>query len=349
MHPTKSSLRKVSLMSNVIQRRSAPSDGTPGHRIGLNAILDAREVIDPVFLDTPCYASEPLSSAVDCRLSLKVETLNPIRSFKGRGASLLVDGLKRQGLPSRRATLVSASAGNWGQALAYACGQADLPLLLYAARNANPLKVARMRALGAEVRQVGEDFDAAKAAAERHARDAGLRMVADGLDVEASVGAATIAVELTARSAFDAVVVPLGNGALLTGIGRWMRAASPETEVIGVSAAGADAMAASWRTGGLIVRDSVDTIADGIAVRVPIPEAVRDMTDTVDDVLLVPDDAIAAAMRLLFVKEGILVEPAGAAGIAALLTFGSRFQGRRVATVLCGSNLTEEQIGRWLL
>jgi threonine dehydratase len=316
------------------------------HRIALSAVQAARQVIDPVFLNTPCYECGPLSTALGCQLILKLETANPIRSFKGRGASLLVRRLDRNSAPIT--ALVSASAGNWGQALAYACRDAGIPLILYAATSANSLKVARMRSLGAEVRLAGGDFDAAKLEAEGFAREAGLRMVADGLDVEASVGAATIGIELAARGNHDAILVPLGNGALLTGIGRWTKAVAPATEVVGVLSTGADAMAASWRSGHLVTRDRAETIADGIAVRVPIPEAVADMNGTVDDVLLVPDDAIVAAMRLLFAEAGLLIEPAGAAGVAAVLVNPERFKGRRVATVLCGGNLTGEQVRRWV-
>jgi hypothetical protein len=146
------------------------------HRIALSAVQAARQVIDPVFLNTPCYECGPLSTALGCQLILKLETANPIRSFKGRGASLLVRRLDRNSAPIT--ALVSASAGNWGQALAYACRDAGIPLILYAATSANSLKVARMRSLGAEVRLAGGDFDAAKLEAEGFAREAGLRMVA---------------------------------------------------------------------------------------------------------------------------------------------------------------------------
>ncbi len=335
-------------MSVATDRLLPPNDPAPGHRITLDAIIEARKLIDPVFLNTPRYICEPLGEALGCRLELKVETLNPIRSFKGRGASLLVRKLRSDQVASRQAPLVSASAGNWGQALAYACREIGQSLVLYAASNANSLKVERMRALGAEVRLAGADFDSAKSAAARYAAEFGLRMVADGSDVEASVGAATIAVEAMAGAEFDVVLVPLGNGALLTGMGRWIKAVSPSTEMIGVSALGADAMARSWQTGDLVERESVATIADGIAVRIPIAAAVKDMAGTVDDVVLVSDDEIVAAMRLLLLHTGIAVEPAGAAGIAALRAFGLRFRGKRVLSVLCGSNLTEAQMSRWL-
>lgn len=322
-----------------------PADPTPDHRLALAAILDARTIIDPVFLNSPQYDCEPLSAALGCKLTIKVETANPIRSFKGRGASLLIEGLD-----PNAGMIVAASAGNWGQAVAYACREAKRRLVLYAAVNASPLKIERMRALGAEVRLHGNDFDAAKTEAEAFARACGHRMVSDGLDPEASIGAATMAVELLERRAsYDTVVVPLGNGAMLTGIGRWFKAASPPTQVIGVCARGADAMEKSWRTGQLVFPPEARTIADGIGVRVPIAEAVADMKETVDDVLLVDDDHIVAAMRLVFATAGILLEPAGAAGVAAILAHAPRFNSLRVATILCGGNVTEKQIKDWIM
>jgi threonine dehydratase len=319
-------------------------DPAPDHRLRLEDIATATAHIPGVFLNTPQYNCEPLSAALGCALTVKVETLNPIRSFKGRGASYLIAKLAASETP-----LVGASAGNWGQALAYACRATSRKLILFASPNANPLKIARMRALGADVRLDGDDFDAAKLAAERFAKEQGLRMVADGLDAEASIGAATIARELIAgHTALDAVLIPLGNGAMLTGMGRWIKAASPHTMVIGMQAAGADAMEKSWRSGSMIVHNSVNTIADGIGVRVPIPEALQDMRGIVDDVLLVDDDSITQAMKLVFQQAGIVTEPSGAAGVAAILAHRERFAGKRIATVLCGGNATADQIS-WMM
>jgi threonine dehydratase len=206
-----------------------------------------------------------------------------------------------------------------------------------------------MRDLGAEVILTGHDFDAAKQAGEAHAGTAGGLWVADGLDPEAAEGAATIAVELLEGPARPEVLaVPLGNGALLTGIARWAKAVDPAIRVIGVQARGADAMEKSWRTGRLVFPPAVATIADGIGVRVPIAEAVADMRDIVDEVVLVSDADIIAAMRLLFRAAGLLAEPSGAAGLAAIAAHPEHFSGRRVATVICGSNLTDAQIREWL-
>ena len=331
-----------------ISAPALPADPSPSHRLRLANVLRAASLIDPVFLNSPQFNCEPLSEALGCSLILKLETANPIRSFKGRGAGYLVASRVANGsLKGRR--LVGASAGNWGQALAYACRSHAIPLTLFAATTANPLKVARMKALGAEMVLTGHDFDAAKQAGEAHARATGGLWVADGLDPEAAEGAATIALELLAGpDRPDVLAVPLGNGALLTGIARWTKAVSPSTEVIGVQASGADAMEKSWRTGQLLFPPSVATIADGISVRVPIKEAVEDMKGIVDDVLLVEDADIITAMRLLFRTAGLLAEPSGAAGVAAIQTHVERFRGRRVATVICGSNLTEEQVKAWL-
>lgn len=332
----------------IMMTATLPNDPLPRHRLSLANIAAAPSLIPPVFLGSPQYSCEPLNEALGCRLLLKVETANPIRSFKGRGAGYLIARRAAAGaLAGRR--LVGASAGNWGQALAYACRAHGIALTLFAATTANPLKVSRMKALGAELIQTGADFDAAKAAAEDFAGKTGGVWVADGLDAEAAEGAGTISLELMRGPGMpEALVIPLGNGALLTGMARWAKAVDPGVTVIGVQAEGADAMEKSWRTGSLVFPPSISTIADGIGVRVPIAEAVEDMKGLVDDVHLVSDEAIIAAMRLLHRTAGLMAEPSGAAGVAAVLTRPDMFRGRRVATVICGSNLTEEQMGRWL-
>ena len=134
----------------------------------------------------------------------------------------------------------------------------------------------------------------------------------------------------------------------MAGIGRWMKAHSPKTRMVGVCAAGAPAMALSLREGKVQSTESVVTIADGIAVRLPIPEAFGDLKELVDDVLLVNDDAIIRAMQLAFRHHGLVLEPAGAVGLAAAITYKERFHGALVATPLTGGNLTPEQIHLWL-
>jgi peptide deformylase len=316
-----------------------PDAAPPARRLSLARIEAAARAIPAVFRDTPQYDCEPLSEALGCRLTIKVETANPIRSFKGRGASALLDALVAAG---ERGPLVCASAGNWGQAVAWSCRRAGLSVVVFASVGANPMKVARMRALGAEVRLQGEDFDAAKAAARAFAEAGGGRWVEDGREAEVAEGHGSIAVELLARGdAFDAVVVPLGNGAMLAGIARWTKAASPATRIVAVCASGAPSMAESLRAGAVVETARAETIADGIAVRLPVPEALEDLAGLVDEVLLVDDTQIVEAMRLVHAHAGLVLEPSGAVGIAALLAHRARFEGTAVATVLCGGNLAE--------
>jgi len=143
--------------------------------------------------------------------------------------------------------------------------------------------------------------------------------------------------------------VPLGNGALLGGMATWIRAHAPGTEVIGVCARSAPSMQLSWQRGQAIPTVTADTIADGIAVRVPIAEAVDTLRGVVDDVVLVDDARTIHAMRQIVRSLGLLVEPAGAVGLAAVAADPARFAGRRVATVLCGGNVTDEQARAWEL
>jgi threonine dehydratase len=306
------------------------------HRLSLERIETAARSIDPVFLNSPQFESESLSDELGMRLVLKVETVNPIQSFKGRGTDFLVSNL-----PADSPTLVCASAGNFGQGLAYAARKRGLPAVIFASESANALKLDRMRKLGAEVRLIGRDFDAAKEHALIFAEETGACHIEDGREPAIAEGAGSIAVELCRwKDPFDFLLVPLGNGALLAGVGRWMKVHSPATRVVAVCAARAPSMALSLRSGTVQCTATADTIADGIAVRVPVPEALDDLASVVDDVVLVEDEAIAEAMRTIFDFHGLVLEPAGAAGVAAAMVFREKFRGGRVATVLTGENKT---------
>ncbi len=312
-------------------------------RLSIARIEEASRTIDPVFRDTPHYVAEALSSALGVRTIVKVETANPIRSFKGRGADFFM-------LSQRRgARVVTASAGNLGQAMAYSGRKRGVVVFVYASVNANPLKIARMQALGAEVVLHGADFDSAKAEAKRVAAATQLPMVEDGREPRLSEGAGTIAVELLAMDErIDVILVALGNGAILGGMARYIKEKRPNVEVIGVAAAGAPCMERSWRSSSLVETASIDTIADGMGTRIPIPEALDDLIGSIDDIVLVTDDAMLAGVKLAHEHLGLVLEPSGAAGIAAILSQPERYAGRTVATVLCGGNLSPDQMHRWL-
>ncbi len=301
-------------------------------------------MINPVFLETPQFVCEPLSDRLGMTTVLKVECVNPIRSFKGRGTDYLLHRLGPQ-----PAGLVCASAGNFGQGMAYAARKRGVAMTVFAAVTANPLKVERMWALGANVILDGRDFDEAKDAAVRHAAQTGAFYVEDGLLGPIAEGAGTIAIELGRMDEpLDACIVPLGNGSLINGMGTWIKRYSPLTRVVAVCPAGAPAMELSWRAGKPVSTSDMDTIADGIAVRVPVPAALDIMRTAVDEVMLVTDEEIVEAMRWLHRDAGIVVEPAGAAGVAAIALRRDELAGKRVAVPLTGGNVTEEQIQTWL-
>jgi peptide deformylase len=321
--------------------------GRPKHRLSLERIANAAAGIDPVFLHSAQFECDALNDALGCRVTLKVETANPIRSFKGRGADFFLQQAIGRG---DERPIVCASAGNFGQALAYTGRTRGRDIVVYAAHSANPLKVDRMRRLGADVRLAGHDFDAAKAEARRFAAEEGAWFVEDGREPEISEGAGSIAVELLRTdAAFDHILLPVGNGALINGNARWIEASSPATRVVGVCAAGADCMRRSFERGTPVETAAMSTIADGIGVRVPVPEAVADMQGIVDEIKTVTDDQILEAMRLLFSSTGLPVEPAGAAGLAAVVASRGDFADSHVALLLCGGNLTEKQIREWLV
>ena len=208
------------------------------------------------------------------------------------------------------------------------------------------LKVARMRAFGAEVRLTGRDFDAAKESARAYAAERKATFVEDGRDPAITEGAGTIAIEILRwKDGFDAVLIPLGNGALLNGVGTWLKAHSPATAVIGVGAAGAPSMERSFRAGKPLALDEpVATIADGVATRVPVPEAVSTMLEVADDVLLADEEAIVSSMRLLFRELGLVVEGAGAVTLAAASAHANRFRGQRLLLLIGGGNLDERGV-----
>ena len=298
------------------------------HRLSLERIEQAAGMIDPVFLNSPQFRAEPLEQHLGCRVVVKVETLNPIRSFKGRGAEYFTATL------DGRPHLVCATAGNFGQGMAFAARKRGLPLTIFASVTANPMKVERMRALGAEIRLVGKDFMAAHSAAKSFAEEAGAKLIEDGRVPAISEGAGTIGLELLRwPELFDAILVPLGDGALLAGVAWWVKAHQPATKMIGICASGAPAMERSWRARKAQELGQNETIADGIAVQNPYPEAVDDIVGLADDILLVEDHALISAMQQAHRELGVVLECV--LDVSWSVSLG--LNARRTHTLWCGS------------
>jgi len=315
-------------------------------RLRLDRVRAAVGEIDRVFLDTPALPCVPLGRALGCSMTLKVETLNPVRSFKGRGTEVVAATAREKGV----SRMVCASAGNLGQALAYSGSRRGLSVTVVAPKTANPLKLRQIAALGAEVRLEGEDIEDARLLAREIAEAGGGYLVEDSLDLATCEGAATIGLEIVRDDpTLDVVLVALGGGAMASGVGYAVRSLAEHVEVIGVQPLGAPAMALSWRQGTVVETDRIETIADGVAGRRPIPEVLDDLLVVLDDVMLVGEDSIKAGMRALYEHAGLVVEPSAALGIAAVLERPERFAGRRVTTILCGSNVGPADFARWVL
>ncbi len=307
------------------------------------AIRAAHDRIDPVFTGSPQYVHEGLTRRLGVPVIVKVETANPIRSFKGRGTWTSVAALAGEGRIGPDRPIVCASAGNFGQGVAYAARALGIPAVVFTSVHANRGKVARMRLLGAEVVSVGEDFDTARGASEAYVVEHGGELLVDGDDPRISTGAATLALELTDAVArghlpTPAVVsVPVGNGALINGIGSWLRSELPACRVLGVQAEGAAAMTLSFQAGRPIDTDAAATYADGIASRIAIPRAVELMPGRVDEMRLVSEAALRETQAELTDELGITVEGAAAASWAGLLA-GERPAGPAVV-IVTGSNV----------
>ncbi len=334
----------------------------PTHPLNLANIEQAAQLIDSAFLHSPQYEDGPLNAVLGQRVIVKVETANPIRSFKGRGA----DFFARSVDPKQR--IVCASAGNFGQAMAYVGRSRCIPVQVFVANDVNPAKAERMRSLGAKVTLCDGDFEVAKQNARRQAVDhPDCIFVEDGTEDAITEGAGTIGVELLAAGTIDTVVVPLGDGALITGIAAWIKDRSPGTQIIGVCPEATPAMLHAWReargmrqvpgvphsspstqAGGALagtdMNQAAHTIADGIEVRVPVQKAVEKMKNLVDDIVLVNDDTLIEAMRLSASALGFVLEPSGAAGLAAIRRH--ELPGERLATILTGSNIHPQMLAK---
>jgi threonine dehydratase len=317
----------------------------PHTRLDTDRIRAARGAIDPVFLDTAFYRCAALEPVLGCAVSVKLETANPVRSFKARGTEVVAAGLGAAG----RRSVVCASAGNLGQALAWSGRARGVDVTVVASRSAPAIKLDRIRALGAAAELVDGDIETARERAAAIARERGIRLVEDSLDLETCEGAATIGLELAeSGTAFDAVLVALGGGALATGVGHVLKALMPGVEVVCVQPFGAPAMTRSWHERRVVTTGSMDTIADGVAGRFPIAEVLDDLLQVADDAVLVREESIVAGMRLLLEHAGLVVEPSAALGVAAVLENPARFAGRHVVTVICGSNVDPDAYRGWV-
>ena len=303
-------------------------------------IREAQRFLAKYFAPTRLVAAPYLSAAAGTNVYLKLETELPTGSFKVRGAFYaLAQRLNRGPIQE----VVACSTGNHGAAVACAAKQFGIKAKIFLPANCNPVKRGRIAALGAAIVESG-DSDPASAftLAAEYAMQPGVHFLNDATDEALPAGPATICCEILEQlPETSAILVPMGDTALIRGIAAAAKQIAPQVKIIGVQAERAPSYYLSWKEGKVVGTETCDTIADGLATRTPEAANVRDLKSLVDDVVLVSEEQMLRAIEVLLLEEHVLAEPAGAASTAALLqsTAGC---GEHVALVVSGANISRE-------
>jgi threonine dehydratase len=304
-------------------------------------VLDARLRISPHLRPTPLYSYSTLNDLLGAEVFVKHENHQPVGAFKVRGGVNLITQLSAD---ERKRGVIAASTGNHGQSIAYAARLFGVRATICVPENANPVKVASMRGLGAELVFHGRDFDEAREHCEQLASEHGYRYVHSGNEPLLIAGVATETLEiLEEQPRIDVIVVPVGGGSGAAGACIVAKAINPAIRIIGVQSEAAPAAFRSWQERRL-VEDTMETFAEGLATRTAFELPQRILWQSLDDFVLVSDDEIRAAQALMIEATRNLVEAAGAAPLAAALTLREQLTGKRVALILSGGNASREQL-----
>jgi len=303
----------------------------------------ARQRIAAHVRRTPLVSSEWLSDASHGRVSLKLESLQITNSFKSRGALNAV--MQLVAARGRDATVVTASAGNHGRAIAWAAQELGVKAIVFTPQNAAETKTTAIKRHGADLRAVAVNYEAAERLAQAHARHTGHPFVSPYSHADVIAGAGTIGLELIEDEPnLEAVLVPIGGGGLISGVATAVKALNPRVEVIGVEVEASCAFFAA-RAAGRIVEIAVgETIADGLGGNVD-PETITwpIVRDLVDRIVVVPEQDVRQAVRTLLAEDHLVAEGAGVAAIAAAAGRAD-IDGRRAAVLLTGANIDLDRL-----
>lgn len=300
-------------------------------------VFRARQTIAPHLRPTPILERTELDEVLALPAVLKCEHLNPTGAFKVRGGINLIASLSEE---ERRAGVLAVSTGNHAQSVAYAARLFGVRATIYMPDRANPVKAAATRRLGAEVVQVGRDFDEARDACEARAARGGERYVHSADEPLLIAGVGTYALELLeAVPDLEAIFVPVGAGSGVLGTAVVARAVNPAIRVVGVQAEGAPAVYRSWKERRVVETAEIATFAEGLATRRPFSLPMALLPRLVDEIMLVSDPELEAAIRLVAETTRQVVEGAGAAAVAAAAKRRGELKGRRVGLVLSGGNI----------
>jgi len=304
---------------------------------GRDELIAAAQIVSAAIAPTAQIRWPLLGARTGAEVWVKHENHGPVGAFKLRGGIVYIDGLARAARPP--AGLVAATRGNHGQSIAYAAARAGIRTTIVVPHRNSREKNAAMRALGADLVEHGHDFQAALEFAQRLAAERGLHMV-PSFDPALVRGVASYALEfLGAVADLDTVYVPIGLGSGICGMIAAREALGLRTKIIGVVAENAPAYALSFAAGRVMTTESADTIADGVACRVPLDEAVELINRWAERIVTVSEAEIAAAMRYYFSDTHNVAEGAGAAPLAAALKEREVVKGKKVGLVLSGGNV----------
>jgi threonine dehydratase len=307
-------------------------------------VAAASEVVHAYLKPTPLYEWPALSSLLGCRYFLKHENHTPTTAFKVRGGIYLVSRLSDE---QKRRGIIGCTTGNHGQSLAYACRLFGVRCVLVVPQINNPDKIAAMRALGAELIEHGRDYDEARQHCEAVCRQEGLRYVHSANEPDLIAGVGTYAVEIFDElPQADVILVPVGLGSGICGTALVAATRNPATRVIGVQSELAPAVTLSWREGRPIETDTPRTFAEGMATRVPAEMTLEIMRRYVHDMVLLGEEELREAIRLLLRLTHNLAEGAGAASTAVAFRLREQLAGKTVVGVLSGGNLDLRELAR---
>ena len=307
----------------------------------LRDVYQAKKTIAPYFARTPSHYSAGLSELLEAEVYLKHDEYLPLGAFKGRGGINFVANLSQE---ERDRGVITASTGNHGQSIASACRNFGVRALIVLPEGANPLKVAAMRALGAELVFHGANFDEAKAHCERLAKEEGYRYAHPSNEPLLIAGVATQTLEVIEDLPdVEVVIMPLGGGSGVAGACLVAKAVDPNIKVVAVQSEAAPGGYLYWKNGQR-TEAPIETFAEGIATRegYEVPQAI--LKEHLDEFVLVSDDDIRRAIGLLIEKAHTMAEGAGAGALAGAVKHPNLVKGKKVSMTVSGGNITVDQL-----
>jgi threonine dehydratase len=313
----------------------------------LTELENAKTIVHATMPPTAAHAWPLLAQRLGATVIVKHENHTPTGAFKVRGGLIYVDRLKRE--RPQTAGIISATTGNHGQSLAFAAGRSKLPVTIYVPHGNSVEKNRAMKAFGAQLIEHGEDFEAARDEARRHAQREALEIV-PSFHPDLVLGVATYALELFRKHGdLDVLYVPIGQGSGISGCILARDLLGLKTEIVGVQSTEAPSYALSFKAGTVVSTNSSNTRADGVATRIPDPDAFEIIRKGASHIVEVTDDEIAAAIRSYWTDTHNLSEGAGAASLAAALQEKAKLRGKRVGLILSGGNIDFELFRKWVM